>query len=92
MTSSGSCTKEMHVFWLRQEKREERKSGKKIKIENDGNTGCFHSLSYLNFSTFSEVDFISPLLQMRTLMMPGKGNGNPLKYSGLENSMDRGAW
>ena len=22
---------------------------------------------------------------------PGKGNGNPLQYSGLENSMDRGA-
>ena len=23
---------------------------------------------------------------------PGEGNGNPLKYSCLENSMDRGAW
>ena len=23
---------------------------------------------------------------------PGKGNGYPLQYSGLENSMDRGAW
>ena len=23
---------------------------------------------------------------------PGEGNGYPLKYSGLENSMDRGAW
>ena len=23
---------------------------------------------------------------------PGGGNGNPLQYSGLENSMDRGAW
>ena len=23
---------------------------------------------------------------------PGKGNGNPLQYSGLENPMDRGAW
>ena len=23
---------------------------------------------------------------------PGKGNGNPVKYSCLENSMDRGAW
>ena len=22
----------------------------------------------------------------------GEGNGNPLKYSCLENSMDRGAW
>ena len=23
---------------------------------------------------------------------PGEGNGNPLPYSGLKNSMDRGAW
>ena len=23
---------------------------------------------------------------------PGKGNGNPLQYSCLEHSMDRGAW
>ena len=23
---------------------------------------------------------------------PGKGNGSPLQYSGLENSMDGGAW
>ena len=23
---------------------------------------------------------------------PGVGNGNPLQYSGLESSMDRGAW
>ena len=23
---------------------------------------------------------------------PGEGNGNPLQYSGLVNSMDRGAW
>ena len=23
---------------------------------------------------------------------PGEGNGNPLEYSYLDNSMDRGAW
>jgi len=23
---------------------------------------------------------------------PGEGNGNPLQYSCLQNSMDRGAW
>ena len=23
---------------------------------------------------------------------PGEGNGNPLQYSFLENTMDRGAW
>ena len=25
-------------------------------------------------------------------LIPGEGNGCPLQYSGLENSMDRGAW
>ena len=25
-------------------------------------------------------------------LKPGKGNGNPLQYSCLENSMDKGAW
>ena len=25
-------------------------------------------------------------------MLVGEGNGNPLQYSCLENSMDRGAW
>ena len=24
--------------------------------------------------------------------LPGKGNGNPLQYSGLGNSIHRGAW
>ena len=24
--------------------------------------------------------------------LPGEGNSNPLQYSHLENSMDRGAW
>ena len=23
---------------------------------------------------------------------PGRGHGNPLEYSGLENSVDRGTW
>ena len=26
-----------------------------------------------------------------SVRFPGEGNGNPLQYSGLENSMDRGA-
>ena len=25
-------------------------------------------------------------------LIPGEGNGYPFQYSGLENSMDRGAW
>ena len=28
----------------------------------------------------------------RSERSPGEGNGNPLQYSGLENSMDRGTW
>ena len=31
-------------------------------------------------------------LMSRTGRSPGEGNGNPLQYSCLENSMDRGAW
>ena len=29
---------------------------------------------------------------LRSGKSPGGGNGNPLQYSCLENSMDRGAW
>ena len=28
----------------------------------------------------------------RSERCPGEGNGNPLQYACLENSMDRGAW
>ena len=28
----------------------------------------------------------------RSVRSPGEGNGNPLQYSCLENSMDRGSW
>ena len=34
-------------------------------------------------------------MQVQTLDLeryPGEGNGNPLQYPCLENSMDRGAW
>ena len=31
-------------------------------------------------------------LTPRSGKFPGVGNGNPLQYSCLENSMDRGAW
>jgi len=31
-------------------------------------------------------------LMPRSGRSPGKGNGNPLQYSWLRNSMDRGAW
>ena len=29
---------------------------------------------------------------LRSERSPGEGNGNPLQYSCLESSMDRGAW
>ena len=37
---------------------------------------------------------LSPVLPSLKLVLPccGEGSGNPLQYSGLENSMDRGAW
>jgi len=33
-----------------------------------------------------------PETQVGSGRSSGKGNGNPLQYSCLENSMDRGAW
>ena len=38
----------------------------------------------------------SPAMQVGSIpgsgRFPGGGNGNPLQYSCLENTMDRGAW
>ena len=33
-----------------------------------------------------------PAVQETWVQFPGEGNGNPLQYSCLENSMDCGAW
>ena len=33
-----------------------------------------------------------PVLIPGSRRFPGEGSGNPLQYSGLENSMDRGDW
>ena len=33
-----------------------------------------------------------PGLTLGSVNSPGEGNGDPLQYSCLENSMDRGAW
>ena len=40
-----------------------------------------------NAGDVGEADLIPSLKRS-----PGVGNGNPLQYSCLENSMDRGAW
>ena len=43
---------------------------------------------------FKLVLFLLPsyLYEYICICFPGGGNGNPLQYSCLENSMDRGAW
>ena len=49
----------------------------------------FPGVSYSNESTYNVGDLdLNPGLG-RSL---GKGNGNPLQYSSLGNTMDRGAW
>ena len=66
----------------------------------------FHSLLYLYWAfilklqTFLVAQMIKnpPAMQVDLSSIPGpgrspgKGNGNPLQYSGLENPMDKGAW
>ena len=62
------------------------------------------SQSYSDMPTL-ELDFLGssdckesacnagyPGLIPRSIRSPGEGNGNPIHYSCLENSMDRGAW
>ena len=48
----------------------------------------YHSLDGKE-SVFNAGD---PSLILGLGRSPGEGNGNPLHYSRLENSMDRGAW
>ena len=53
------------------------------------NDGGFPGVSYGKESAFNAGNpFLIPALRTS----PGEGNGNPLQYSCLENSMDRGAW
>ena len=53
---------------------------------------------YEEFATLvAETVKILPVIQETGLIpelgrSPGEGNGNPLQYSCLENSMNRGAW
>ena len=43
-------------------------------------------------SKVSVCNVEDPGLIPRSGRYPGEGNGNPLQYPCLENSMDRGAW
>ena len=47
----------------------------------------------LGFSGGSVVKYLPAMQETPKLgRSPGEGNGNPLQYSCLENSMDGGAW
>ena len=45
-----------------------------------------------NLPTMQETQVQSPGSIPRLGRFPEEGNGNPLQYTCLENSMDRGAW
>ena len=47
------------------------------------------NLPAMQVSAYSAEDLGSTPGSRRS---PGEGNGNPLEYSCLENSMDRGVW
>ena len=58
-------------------------------------------MEQLNLLLPQEVDWASPMtqtvknppaVQETWVQSPGEGNGYPLQYSCLKNSMDRGAW
>ena len=47
----------------------------------------------LNDLPWKQTEIILPFLRLNSILhFGGEGNGNPLQYSCLENSMDRGAW
>ena len=39
-----------------------------------------------------DITLLTKACIVKTLVLPVEGNGNPLQYSCLENSMDGGAW
>jgi len=50
-------------------------------------------LVFLQASLVAQMVKNLPAMQKTRLgRSPGKGNGNPLRYSCLENPMDKGAW
>ena len=73
-------------------------------MKHDGNRMDFQVRKYLGFSSLIWLLFMiqtvkesacnagSPGLIPESGKSTGEGNGYPLQYSCLENSMDRGAW
>ena len=60
-----------------------------IQLSIDGHLGCFHGGSYSKESACSVQDPGSIPGSGRS---PGERTANPLQYSCLKNSLDRGAW
>ena len=53
------------------------------------NTPIFITVYYIEMTLY--IDFY--IIKVYTVSgLKGEGNGNPLQYSCLENTMDRGAW
>ena len=74
-----------------------------LKISNSQLSEKPRKLAYLRLELHGslemgkEVGNIQPMRDLSLMitlyhLLPGEGNGNPLQYSCLENSMDRGAW
>ena len=57
---------------------------------------CEYAARKKNLSRYMKLDLMVeayPFEYLRgTVWIVGEGNGNPLQYSCLQNSMDRGAW
>ena len=49
---------------------------------------CIHPLGFPGCSVIKNI----PANAEDACLISGEGNGNPLQYSCLRNSMDRGAW
>ena len=64
-----------------------------FKISNLKSCHCFIAvLSSGDFNVVPACNARDPGLISGSGRSPGEGNGNPLEYSCLQNSMDRGAW
>ena len=48
--------------------------------------------AFLDISQGSTCNAEDPCSIAGSVISPGRGNGNPLQYTCLGNSMDRGAW